>query len=180
MKIFFEIIRMRKKSCLAIIALALANILLYIFIMSFQASKLEALRNDWFEKRQRPSVGALDKTYIFSQGKNDLAAFESRIPPKRDFMRVVGELFEIVSNNGLSIGSVGYKPELIKDRDLLVYGLNFSVTGSYAAVKSFIADIEQSSEMVSIDHITLTGAEASPDTVQVSVRISAFFTTGKP
>jgi Tfp pilus assembly protein PilO len=179
MKIFLEIIKTRKKSCLAIVSLLLANILLYIFIMSFQVSKLNALRNEWLEKRQRPSAGALDKTLIFSQGKKDLAVFDSRIPPKKDFMRVVGELFDIASNNGLTMGSVGYKPELVKDRNLLVYGLNFSVTGSYAAVKSFIVDIEQSPEMVSIDQITLTGGESSPDSVKVSVRISAFFKTGK-
>jgi Tfp pilus assembly protein PilO len=179
MKIFLEIIKMRKKSCLAIIALALANIVLYIFIMGFQISKLNTLQNEWLENRQRPSSGYLEKSLIFSQGKKDLAVFDSRIPPKKDFMRVVGELFEIASNNGLSIGSVGYKPELIKDRDLLVYGLSFSVEGSYAAVKSFIADIEQSPEIVSIDQINLTGAESSPDSVKVSVRISAFFKTGK-
>jgi type IV pilus assembly protein PilO len=179
MKIFLEIIKMRKKSCLAIIALGLVNILLYIFIMSFQVSKLDALRNQWLDKRQRPSFGALDKTLIYSQGKKDLAVFNSRIPPKKDFMRVVGELFDIASNNGLSVGSVGYKPELIKDRNLLVYGLTFSVSGSYAAVKNFIADIEQSPEMVSLDQITLTGGEASQDSVKVSVQISAFFRTGK-
>lgn len=179
MNLFLEIVRKRKKSVIAVGVLFLTNALLYFLIMHFQAPRLEKLQTEWLETRQRPYSAGNDKSFILSQGKKDLSAFYSQIPPKKDFMRVVAELFEIASSNGLSIGSVAYKPELIPGRDILVYGLTFSVSGNYAAVKSFFSDIERSPNMVLIDNISLAGNDSSPNRVDASVRLSAFFRTEK-
>lgn len=180
MKFILEIIRARKKSFLAIIALLAANVLLYAFITNFQQSRLEKLRDEWLDKRRQFPAERIDKAQVYNQGRKDLETFRSRIPPKRQFTRVAGELYDMASNNGLSIGSVGYKPEMIKDRDILVYTLTFSVTGGYAAIKSFISDIERSREMLAIDHISLSRADTSPDAVKFSIRVSAFFRAEKP
>ncbi|MBP1752270.1 MAG: hypothetical protein H6Q57_1106 [Geobacteraceae bacterium] len=180
MKFILEIIRARKKSFLAIIGLLAANVLLYAFIANFQQSRLGKLRDEWLDKRRQSPAGKIDKARVYNQGKKDLDTFNSRVPPKRQFTRVVGELYEMASSNGLSIGSVGYKPELIKDRDILVYTLTFSVTGGYAAIKSFISDIERSREMLAIDHISLSRADISPDSVKFSIIVSAFFKAEKP
>ncbi len=180
MNIFLEIIKMRKKSFLGVLALVIINVLLYVFMTGFQESKLETLQNKWLEKRQRRSSGTVDKTFVYSQGKRDLAVFQARIPPKKDFTRVVSELFETASNNGLSVGTVGYKPELIKDRGLLVYNLTFSATGNYAGIKSFISDVERSQDILSIENIALKTSDTSQDSVTISMQISAFFRTERP
>jgi type IV pilus assembly protein PilO len=180
MKIIIEIIKTRKKSFLAILALVLANVILRIFIASSQEPKLELLQKEWLEKRELPYIGTVDRGFVYDQGKKDLAAFNSRIPPKKDFARIVGDILEITSNNGLSIGSIGYKPTLIKDRSLLVYTLGFAVTGRYAAIKSFISDIERSPDILSIDSLSLSRDDLSQDSVKFSIQVSAFFRTENP
>jgi Tfp pilus assembly protein PilO len=179
MKIILELIKIRKKSIIAILALAIIDVSLYGLISHIQGPKLEILQKEWFEKRKSDG-GMLDKTLVFTQGKKDLAVFFSKIPPKKDFIRVTGGLFEIASNNGLKIGSVGYKPEIIKGRDILDYTLTFSVKGGYAAIKSFISDIERSPEILSIDSISLKNTGSTGDDVEFSVKISAFFKVEKP
>lgn len=178
MNFFLQIVRLRKKSFVAIAALTVANILLYSYVFHFQQPKLETLHTLWLEKRQRPA-STTDKSTIFFQGKKDVAVFQSMIPPKREFIRVVGEIFDIASNNGLSIGNMDYKPEVIKDRPLLVYNMKFAVTGSYGAIKSFISDIERSREILAIDNMSLASSDPSQDSVKISMEISAFFRTDR-
>lgn len=180
MNILFEIIKLRKKSFLAILLLCVSNLVLHYFISSFQEPKLETLQKEWTEKRQSPYTGTEDKAFIYFQGKKDLAVFNSSVPPKRDFARVVGDVLEIASNNGLSISVITYKPSFTKDSSLLVYSLGFGVTGGYAAIKSFLSDIERSPNILSIDSVSLTREDLSQDSVKFSVQISAFFRTEKP
>ncbi len=179
MNIFIELIKIRKKSMIAILVLVVVNISLYGFISYSQEPKLESLQKEWFEKRKKSGGGDVDKMLVYTQGKKDLGVFFSKIPPKKDFIRVTGDLFEIASNNGLKIGNVGYKPEMLKGRDILDYSLVFSVKGSYAAIKSFISDVERFPEIVTIDSISLKNSETG-DTVEFSVKISAFFKAEKP
>ncbi len=179
MNIIFEIIRIRKNTFITIFALALANIILRLFIAGAQEPRLESLQKEWLDKRARQFVGTADKAYIYEQGKKDLADFYSRIPSKKEFARVVGNILEIASTNGLTIGSIGYKPSVIKNRDMLVYALGFGVTGRYAAIKSFISDIESSPDILSIDSISLTREDLSHDSVKFSIMVSAFFRTEK-
>ncbi len=179
MKIIFELIKTRKKSIIAILALAVINISVYSYITYSQEPELETLQKEWFEKRKSSGGGNIDKMLVYMQGKKDLGVFFSKIPPKKDFIRVTGDLFELASNNGLKIGSVGYKPEMLKGRDILDYSLTFSVKGSYAAIKSFISDVERFPEILAIDSISLKNSETG-DTVEFSVKISAFFKVEKP
>jgi type IV pilus assembly protein PilO len=178
-KIIIELIKTKKKSIIAILALAVINLSIYGFTNYFQEPQLEKLQKEWFDKR-RIGGGFLDKEIVYAQGKKDLETFLAKIPPKKDFIRETGELFEIASNNGLKISSVGYKPEMLKGRDILNYTLTFSVKGGYAAIKSFISDIERSPEILSIDSLSLTNPDISGDAVNFSVKISTFFRVEKP
>ncbi len=180
MNIFIEIIKIRKKSFLAVLVLVLINIMLHFFIARFQEPKLESLQKEWLEKRQLPSSGTADKAYIYYQGKKDLEVFNSKLPPKKDFAQVIGGIMEIASNSGLSISNIAYKPVLIKERNLLVYTLGFGVSGSYAAIKSFITDIERSPYILSIDSVSLARENLLQDSVKFSIQVSAFFRTERP
>ncbi len=180
MNIIIELIKLRHKTFLLILLLLIANLIMHFFIAGSQEPKLEALQKEWLDKREITLTGPADKAFIYGQGKKDLAIFDSRIPPKKDFARVVGDILEIASNNGLSISSIGYKPSLVKDKGLLVYTLGFGVSGSYAAIKSFMSDIERSPDILSIDSVSLSREDLSRDSVKFSIQLSAFFRTEKP
>jgi type IV pilus assembly protein PilO len=177
MKLLFEIINSRKKSVISIFILLLGNALLFYYTSSIQQAKVETLQNDMLEKRRQGPLGRESKISIYSQGMRDMAVFRSGIAPKKDFTRVVGALYDDAANNNLHIVSVGYKPELIKEERLLVYNLNFSINGSYAAIKSFISDIERTRELLFIDHLVLNSANTTQEAVSLKIQLSAYFST---
>jgi len=68
------------------------------------------------------------------------------IPAKRQFPRVLGDILDAAASSAVTTGSVSYKPQAIKDQELMDYSISMSVGGSYAAVKSFLADLQKNSE----------------------------------
>jgi len=177
MKLLFEIIKARKKSFILILVLLTGNALIYFYTSSFQQARIETMQNNLLEIRRQNTGGGASMTSVYSQGIKDLAVFGSMIPPKKDFIRVVGELYDTAANNNLRIETIGYKPELLKEGGLLVYTLNFNVSGSYAAIKSFISDIGRYRELLFIDHLGLNSTGATQESVNLKIQLSAYFKT---
>jgi type IV pilus assembly protein PilO len=177
MKLLVEVLKLRKKTFIALAVLAVINAVLFVYVLGFQEPRISALQTTVSESARRTRGGPDNKYEIFTRGTRDLGLFRTRIPPKREFVRVVGEIFEAAGNNGLPVRNVGYKPEVLKEGGLLLYSLNFSVTGTYAATKSFIADIQQLPEMVFIDNMSLNNGTDQQGSVTLKTVISAFFRT---
>ncbi len=173
-----EIILLKKKPLLALAVLLATVVGLYVYISAFQEATLETLRESWMAKRKQQAEGGTASIETnYPQGVRDLAVFYGRIPPKRDFARVLGDIFEIVSNNGLSLKTVGYKPVTLSGTDLMSYQLSLNLVGKYAPVKSFIADIQRMSEIVTIDSMTLSSASTTQESIDLKVQLSAYFRT---
>ncbi len=173
-----QIFRARMKSFVFIAVLVLANAGLLVYISVYQAPRLAALQNAWFEKRRAAEKGTFkDAAVIYRQGTADLATWRARIAPKKDFARLVGEVFEIAASNSLKVGGVSYKPTPIKDENLLAYSIGFNVSGKYAAIKSFLADLMQSREIITIDTVTLNSSGATEESVGLKVQLTAYFRT---
>ena len=66
---------------------------------------------------------------------------------------MLGDILDAAASSAVVTGNVSYKPQAIKDQDLLAYGVSMTVGGSYAAVKSFLADLQKNSELIVIDGI---------------------------
>ncbi len=175
-KFIEQIVRARLKSFVFMAVLLLLNVGLYLYISMYQTPRLTALQNTWFEKRRAAEKGTLkDAASIYRQGTADLASWRARIAPKKDFARVVGEIFETAANNSLSVGSVTYKPVAIPDEHLLAYTIGFNVSGKYAAIKSFLADIMRSREIMTIDTVALSNSKATEESVALTVQLTAYF-----
>ncbi len=178
MKLFLEMFRLRKKTFLAILALAVANLALFCFIVNSQQPELETFQNNLLEARNRTPRTAVNEATTYAQGKRDLATFRAMIAPKRDFTRVIGELFETAANNSLGIGGISYKPETAKGaKGMLLYSLTLDVTGKYAAVKSFLMDLERIKEILVIDRISLNSSTDKRVSVNMKLNLSAYFAT---
>lgn len=175
-----EIILLKKKPLLALAVLLLIVTGLYVYISAIQESTLETLRQSWMAKRkQQMEGGSASIGAVYSQGVRDLALFYGRVPAKREFARQLGDIFEIASNNGLELKTVGYKPGTVKSGELLSYQLNLNLVGRYAPVKSFIADIQRLSEIVTIDSMQLAGAGPDQESIDLKVQLSAYFRTDR-
>lgn len=174
-KFILETIRAWRKPAIFVVVLLLINVCSYLYLTIYQEPRLESLQNNWFEKRQKiNSMAVVDAATVYEQGTRDLKTWSSRIPPKKDFARFLGDLFETAANNNLSVKSVTYKPNLIKDEGLLAYSIAFSVSGNYAAVKSFISDIARSRQIVTIDNLSLSNSSTTQEAIELKLQLTTY------
>ena len=108
----------------------------------------------------------------------DLEKLNSRIPPKREFARVLSDILEAASNSGVATGNISYKPLSIKDEALLSYKLSLSVSGDYAAVKSYLSDLQQNPELIVVDNVSLENSDLFSENVVLNLNITVYLREG--
>ena len=174
-KLLLEIARQRRSTIILVVALLMLNVSLYTYLSLYQQPQIESQQTDWFKKRQSSgSLVAKDAATIYSEGTRDLKIWLTKIPPKKDFARFLGDLFGTAANNSLVVKNVTYKPEFIKEEGLLAYTIGFNVSGNYAAVKSFITDLERSREMITIDNITLLNSSTTLESIELKLQLTTY------
>lgn len=179
MPVLVEIVSAKKRVLVVIGILLLANALLYIFHSSYQSSAIEQAQKQWNELRRRvAAAGRLDVNALHTQGKNDLEQIRNRYPLKREFPRVLGDILSAASASGVYTGGVTYKPQVVKDENLLAYGISISVSGSYAAIKSFLADLQNQREMVVVDKVSLANGDYYEEKVAMELRLTVYLREG--
>lgn len=169
-----EVFRLRSKAIVLLLILAVANAGIYFFSSLYQQPALADLQAKWAEMRRSARSPAIDRGMSYQQGSADLKAWNDRIPPKRDLARIVGELFSIAASNSVTVGTITYKPEKVKDDNLLAYGIGLTVTGRYASVKSFVADLGRMKEIVIVDAISLNNSKMTEEQVDLKVSLTAY------
>jgi type IV pilus assembly protein PilO len=158
-----------------LLILVVANIGVYFFSSLYQEPRLSQLQNRWSEIQRTSRTPAIDRGTAYQLGSADLKAWKDRIAPKRDLARIVGELFAIASSNSVTVGGITYKPEKVKEDDtLLAYGIGLTVTGRYAAVKSFVADLGRLKEIVVVDSVSLNNSKMTEEQVDLKVSLTAY------
>lgn len=177
-KFLWDIVRSRPKSLAVVLLLILLNGGLFFFSSYHQQPRLLELRQQWAEKRR--AGGVRDAAAIFRQGTSDLATWHARIAPKKDFARLIGTLFDTAASNSLKVGGVSYKPVPVKEDNLLAFTISFGVSGKYAAVKSFIADLMHTKEIVTLDNVSLASTKLTEESVDMKVQLTAYFKAEGP
>ena len=172
---FKELIRISPRIFIMIGVLLVVNIGLYLYAAVYQQQRIESLQNSWFAKRKTLSGGgAQDSSAAYLQGESDLKVWRSRILPKKNFAGFLGTIYETAANNSLTFNGITYKLTIHKPEDLIAYTLDFTVTGKYAGVKSFIADLSRMREMFTIDAVSLSTGNVSNDAVGLKVQLTVF------
>ncbi|ACM20996.1 type II secretion system protein PulO, putative [Geotalea daltonii FRC-32] len=176
LKLLKETLIAKKRLVLPIIFLLFINIVSFVYLTFYQEPRVASLQSSWFEKRQKSSqMSVLDAATIYAQGKRDLQTWHSRILSKNDFARMLGELFETASNNSLVVNNVTYKPTSMKEQGLLAYTIDFSVSGNYAGMKSFISDLMRSRQIILLDNLSLANASQTKEDVQLKLKLITYF-----
>ncbi len=171
-----ELIRQKRTSLTILAALLLFTIILSLFNGYYLAPKIISAQTSWNDLRQRVAVaGKADVASVYRRGIDDLKKLTNRIPVKRQFARVMGELLDNATSNGVVIGTTTYKPQSVKgQQDLLVYSLSMSVSGSYAAIKSFLGDLQKNGELVVIDSVTFANSDPFEENVVMDIKASIY------
>jgi len=178
-QILLELFRLKRRTLIAIGALLLVNFLLYAVIVVYQAPALidaRRVRNDL--DGRLAALGRGDVTSVYRQGKSDLEKLRAMIPVKRDFPRLLGDIMDAASSSSVVLGGVTYKPQVIKDEKLLAYAVTMSVSGSYAGVKSFLADLQKNRELVVVDGVSFSSNDPYVENVSMDLRLTIYLREG--
>jgi len=174
-----EILVQKRTPLVAIAVLLVVNIALAVVAGAYQAPLLNALQTKWSELRRRAALqGRADADTVYRQGKGDLEKLAQRIPAKTQFPRVIGDLLDTAAANGVVTGGVTYRPLEIKDEHLLSYTLSLTVGGRYAAIKSFLADVQKSRDLVVIDSVALNNNDPYEEAVVLELHVTVYLREG--
>lgn len=178
-QLLIEILRLKKVTFVIILVLILLNVALMVLINYYQSAELVAAQTKWSElRRKAASVGSADSSAMYRQGLSDLVKLKTKIPAKREFARVLGDLLEGAASSGVSAGSISYKPSILKDESLLSYQLSFSVAGGYAAIKSYLADLQKYPELIVVDDIALSNNDPFVENVVMDLHLTVYLQGG--
>lgn len=164
-----------------LLVLFTGSIALFVVNQQLISPGVAALERDYIDLQQRSKqarqlkAAADNPMSVYQRGKADLDRFMAMIPAQQQFTALVAELFKMSEAAGLEISSVNYQPKELKDQQLLQYGLSFSVTGQYAQLKKFIAQIETSNRIVAIESIALRGKPEDDRGVSLQLQLVTFF-----
>ena len=172
-----ELYLQKKRTLIASVVLLVLNIVLYAVTAGYLEPKVAALQASWTDLRQRVAVaGRADVATVYGRGVDDLKKLASRVPVKRQFPRVLGDILDAAASSAVVTGNVSYRPQkAFKGKeDLLAYDITMTVGGSYAAVKSFLGDLQKNSELVVVDGVTLSNRDLFEENVVMDLRLTVY------
>lgn len=175
----FEIVRQKWRLLSVIATLLLLNVVLGVVVSVYQTPSLADLQIKWSDMRRHTArAGAADAATLHQQGSADLKKLMERIPEKREFARVLSDLIESAASSAVEVGSISYRPQQIKEEALLSYQLSLSVSGRYAAVKSFLSDLQNNQEMIVVDSVAFSNSDLYVENVGMDLRITVYLREG--
>jgi type IV pilus assembly protein PilO len=174
-----EIVRQKWRFLSVILFLLLLNVTLGIIVSQYQIPSLANLQTQWSTLRQQTtSSGHVDATTLHRQGGADLETLKARIPEKKEFARVLSDLIEAAASSNVAVGGITYKPVQFKEENLLSYQLTLSVNGSYAAVKSFLSDLQSNQGLLVVEPVSFTNSDPLVENVVMNLNITIYLRGG--
>ena len=170
-----HIFRFNKLFWVVLCFLAIANLFFHFLAITQQRMKIDALQINYRKSRALSSTNS-DQIYRkLDSAQKDLHAFKAQLPGNSQFADIVIGLFEAIHNQGLTIGKMSYKTETIVAEGLLKYTTSFIVTGSYLGLKTFLADIQNSKDLLCIEHISFANRSADKEVIDMKLTLATYF-----
>ena len=174
-----ETLLLNKRLLITAGLLALVTVVLFATVSIYQAPAIANAEVKWSDLRRRVAAnGRGDVTSDYKQGQIDLHTLSERVPLKRHFPRILGDLMETAAANGVAIGMLTYKPEVIKGENLLAYVLTMKIDGRYAAIKSFLTDLQNNPELIVVDGFSLTNSDPFEENVVMDLHVTVYLREG--
>ena len=174
-EIMSEIVRQKWKFLVVILFLVLGNGVIYYLMSSVQQPRLHELRSKLSVlRRQSARKDTVDLTTRYHQNADGLKQLSEKMPDKGEFARVVGDLLESAMGDSVEVSTVSYKMVPVKEEGVKSYQLMFSVRGSYAAIKSYLSDLQHLPELIVVDSVAFVGGDRVTETVAMNLRLTVF------
>jgi Tfp pilus assembly protein PilO len=159
-------------SCILILLLNLGYYAVYIQRQKDEIGKLQAT----YSGKRNPGQGYPGQEFAsYMVAQLDINIFKAKLPLKETFVEQIKELNDLLHRNGLSVNRITFKPEEVGSLKLWKYSSTFSVTGKYAQLKGFIADLQNSPSLFSLDSLSLLNRSDGGERVDMTLQISTYF-----
>jgi Tfp pilus assembly protein PilO len=178
-QLVFEIVHQKWRFLSVILVLLLLNVILGVVVSVYQLPSLADLQTEWSSLRRRSAgAGQTDPAVLYQQGSADLEKVKGKIPEKREFARILSDLLEAAASSGVEVGAISYKPQIITEEALLSYQLSLSASGGYAAVKSYLADLQGNPELIVVDTVSFLNSDPFVENVVMTLHITVYLREG--
>lgn len=87
------------------------------------------------------------------------------------------EIRKIAKKFGIDPESITYTHELVEDENLILFGMDVPLVGSYSSLRHFLHQIETSDHFLIIDRISLSGSKEGGTQLSLRIRLSTYFST---
>lgn len=173
MNILKELLLTRRNTLLAALVLVIADIFLLFFHYGKQAPEEMQLQAKLLEKTRIFTAGkGSDPSLIYSNGKADLATFAAGIPQKKDFARLVGEVYDRAERQGVAIRTISYKPVPKGEGGFVSYELSLDIFGKYPGLKKFLGELQALPQWLVVDNVGWTGGTPQDPTVGLRLQLT--------
>ena len=175
-----DMIAARPKSFSALAFLVLLALGCQLFLSTWQRPALEKAQVAWFAKRDALAKGeTLADSTRYRNGVRDMEALEKRLVPKKELAALLSQVYDTAKENSVTLAKISYTPATEKDRvgRILPYGISFTVSGKYASVKSFLADLVRYRELLTVDAVSLSNQSQTEESVTLNIGATVFLKT---
>lgn len=155
--------------------LVIANLFFYFLFIAQQRVEIDELQISYRKSRALSSTND-DLIYRkLDRAQKDIHAFKAQLPGSSRFTDIVMGLFEALHHQGLTISKMSYKPETVASEGLLKYTTSFIVTGSYLRLRAFLADIQNSKDLLCVEHIAFVNRSSDKEAVDMKLTLATYF-----
>lgn len=195
-QVIIELVRQNRRMLIAAGILLLLNLVLQVTVSSYLNPAVVSAQASWNDLRQRVAVlGRTDVQSVYQRGIDDLRKITERTPLKRQFPRLLGDILDAAATSNVTASGISYKAvtgkeraakepaankpaakeQPVRDQELLQYEISLSVAGGYAAVKSFLADLQKFNELIVVDSVSLSNSDLFEENVSMALKLSVYF-----
>lgn len=155
--------------------LVVANVFFYFLVIAQQRLEIDELQISYRKSRALSSAGHDHLYRKLERAEQDIHTFKAQLPDSSQFTDIVTGLFSTLHKQGLTVSKMSYKPENIASEGLLKYTTSFIVTGSYLRLKAFLADIQNSKDLLCIEHISFGNRSEDKEEVDMKLTLATYF-----
>lgn len=177
--------RDRGKILAILLALVGVNLLVYLGLILPRNRELGRLEREikildrgireW-EKTVKEQDVVLDRVRETNAHLDDflLDRLSSKVEKMTSIQR---EVRKIAKKFGIDPESITYTHELVEDENLILFGMDVPLVGSYSSLRQFLHQIEISDHFLIIDRISLSGSKEGGTQLSLRIRLSTYFST---
>lgn len=154
----------------------LVNLAFYTAVIQRQRDRVGRLEAVYSQKRNPAGLGLEGERIAgYMVAGEEVKEFEASLPPKEEFVERLKEMHDLLERHGLTMDRITFKPEAVGSLNLWKYTSAFDVTGRYAQLKGFIADLQNSPHLFCLEKLSFINRSSTRETVDMKLEVATYF-----